>query len=177
MFTALGMPSPTMNFQFANLPSAQIRSRILHEFDHALGIVHEHSRTSSSIHIDLEKPREHCRGIGHDIMWYLGEYEVNGDSSITDLFPHDPESIMHYDIAAQVTRNSTAMHAPSRLSRKDKASIAYLYPKPCGGTIKLLKDRETEEQGTSPQRFSGCQGLRTVQQPVSRVVVGTSSFS
>jgi hypothetical protein len=121
----LGSSTPTnMNFGWLNVPT------ILHEFGHALGLIHEHQNS-----------------IGHSIEWnkkavYAWASVTQGwDRAKTDIniinkyslnmingSEYDKESIMLYYFPAKLTENHKGTDQNSRLSSTDVKTLAQYYP-------------------------------------------------
>ncbi|OAE14050.1 peptidase M12A astacin [Pseudomonas simiae] len=120
---------PTMHLE-RNDDSTVFRASALHEFGHALGLLHEHQNPE------------------HDINW---DEDAVYDAYASDLFPeelvysqilelpagghllvtaYDSESIMHYEYPDYVTRDGKGVGANKRVSEGDKAIARKLYGSP-----------------------------------------------
>lgn len=112
----------------------EIRRLILHEFGHALGLVHEHSSPKAgSFFKDPELVYDYYqRTQGWDRTMVdqnvLMVYDRNQISNSTEF---DPDSIMLYQFPPEITTRPTKINY--ELSSLDKAIIGQLYPK-LGGT-------------------------------------------
>jgi len=104
---------------------------VIHEFGHALGLVHEHQNPKVSI--KWNKPV-----VYQYYMQQLGWTKADVD---TNLFAHyseqetqfpvyDPKSIMHYAVPPQFTLDGKEVGWNRVLSDIDKKYIAKVYPKP-----------------------------------------------
>jgi serralysin len=124
---------PTMNFGWLNSGSAdeEVRRVVLHEFGHALGLIHEHQNpygtpipwNRDAVIRDLSGPPNNWSldTIQHNMFEPYDKNETNG----TDL---DPVSIMMYPIPASWTTNSFSVGLNSDLSPGDKTFIHAQYP-------------------------------------------------
>ncbi|PWB26845.1 hypothetical protein DCO46_05155 [Flavobacterium sp. HTF] len=133
----LGMESAYGTGNFQNEPSmrlgplesnneSSIRRTVLHEFGHALGLIHETKNPSANIQWDLPKVYKYYS------QWTkeeVDEYVINKGES-TNYSEYDPLSIMHYYIPASITTNGVGVNEMNVLSDIDKKSINKWYPFP-----------------------------------------------
>lgn len=143
---AKNIPSlyPTMNLGSLRTPlrEAEHRRVVLHEFGHALGLVHEHQ--NPKIRYTDEDGIEH-EGIPWDKKavydyykraygWDKTKVDDNVfkryDANILRATEFDPKSIMIYAIQGEFTGGRFEVDWNNDLSEQDKAFIAELYPKP-----------------------------------------------
>ena len=89
----------------ANSPEEELRSVVLHEFGHALGLIHEHQNPVGGIIFNREAVIRDLSGPPND--WSVSEIEFNvltpaspDDVAATAM---DPNSIMMYPIPASWT--------------------------------------------------------------------------
>ena len=111
--TALNSPKPnTMNFSwpYMNLTEAQIRGEVLHEFGHALGLIHEHQSPTALSEIVWNKPQIITDLTSPKWGWTMQDVETNvfryrspSDVDFTKEF--DSKSIMIYPIPVKWTLN------------------------------------------------------------------------
>ncbi|HEX7845746.1 MAG TPA: M12 family metallopeptidase [Chitinophagaceae bacterium] len=130
---ALQVPQsqPTMNFGWFNnsTPAMEIQRTALHEFGHAIGLLHEHQNPVSPIKWNYQKAYAYY-------MQVLGWNKATVDNNIFDRYSitqsnndFDAQSIMIYPIPAELTMDGFSVGWNTSLSQKDKALIAQLYPK------------------------------------------------
>jgi serralysin len=106
----------------------QLKSVILHEFGHTLGLLHEHMNPMSNI--QWNKPVVYAFYLQYD-GWdkEMVDRQVFDRYSVTMTNKsYDPKSIMHYPIPATFTTNGYAVGENYDLSENDKKLIAELYP-------------------------------------------------
>lgn len=123
----------TMNFGWFNdsTPDDEFRRTVLHEFGHALGLVHEHQSPASGIQWDREKAYEFYwkdQGWDHNMvdLNVFRRYEV----TTTNYSQYDSYSIMHYDVPASITLDGKGTQVNWELSETDKEYIRRWYPFP-----------------------------------------------
>jgi hypothetical protein len=103
---------------------------ILHEFGHALGMLHEHQSPANGIPWDETKVYDYYRT---HYNWDREAVDSNVlrryDGTNTNASEFDPDSIMMYEVPGAVTKNGTTIRGQNcKLSEKDKWYIAKLYP-------------------------------------------------
>lgn len=101
---------------------------ILHEFGHALGLVHEHAREDANMEWNEEEVRKAFPG--KDDTWLrvnvydeFKRHETNHSRIV------DPYSIMCYPIEPRFTKSGRVFFRSSKLSDTDKQHIGHIYPK------------------------------------------------
>ena len=132
---ALAQPQNRHTMHFGWLtpatPDEEYSRTVIHEFGHALGLVHEHQ--SPAVTIKWNKPVVY--------QYYMQQLGWTKQDVDTNLFAHfnvaqsqfptyDDESIMHYAVPAEFTLDHKAVGWNRVLSSGDKEYIAKVYPKP-----------------------------------------------
>jgi len=123
---------PTMNFGWLrpDTSDAELQRVVLHEFGHALGLIHEHQNPAGGIHWDREKVIEELSGPPNN--WDLNTIEHNmfapAAVNETNFTQMDPLSIMMYPIPARWTTDGFSAGLNADLSAKDKEFIHNQYP-------------------------------------------------
>ncbi|MET0391525.1 MAG: M12 family metallopeptidase, partial [Chitinophagaceae bacterium] len=126
----IGQNQETMNYEGFNdyTPEVVLRRTILHEFGHALGLLHEHKSPLSRI--EWNKPKVYAYYLQTQ-AWspqMVDEQVLNRYSIEMSNKEYDPSSIMHYPIDASLTLNVYSVSWNSDLSIGDKSLIAEMYP-------------------------------------------------
>lgn len=122
---------PTMNFGWLSPQSTddQVRRVVLHEFGHALGLVHEHQNPGGKILwnrknviSDLSSPPNNW---SKEVIEFnmFNAYEED-DTTFTRM---DPKSIMMYPIPARWTENGFSTELNADLSPLDRQFIREMY--------------------------------------------------
>src|SRR5215467_11516190 len=139
--------NPSMNLQFYGVdapmlangqpaPEAPMRATILHEFGHALGLLHEHQ--SPNANCDAEIDWNAAYMIGTEIGWDKAQVDnnfrqltMNASLNATQV---DRKSIMHYSLPPTLFKRgkqSPCFVAENlEVSEQDRTFIASIYPKP-----------------------------------------------
>jgi hypothetical protein len=144
----------TMNLAMtpSTITSDYNMSVILHEFGHAMGMVHEHSSPGSTLDFNPdiqvlinyysgkfnERPEETAQLVQDNVL------KRYNNTTITKFSTFDPASIMIYTIpAAVLANNHPGVQANLRLSETDKRFAREVYGPPRNGTT-------TTTPGTQP---------------------------
>lgn len=126
----LSQSEQTMNYEGFNdyTDESELKRTILHEFGHALGLLHEHKSPLS--HIQWNKPRVYAY-----YMQTQGWSSQKVDEQILNRYSvtmsnkeYDPRSIMHYPIYSEHTLDGYSVGWNTDLSAGDKKLIAEMYP-------------------------------------------------
>lgn len=124
---------PTMNYGWLKPGSDEEEySRVvLHEFGHALGMIHEH--TSPAHGIKWNKAAVYASLGGPPNNWDKATIDFNMferySTFQTQFTAFDPKSIMLYSFPREWTLDGMAFETNSALSENDKAFIKARYPK------------------------------------------------
>jgi hypothetical protein len=122
---------PTMNYGWidADSPDAELRRVVLHEFGHALGLIHEHQNPQGGIDwnepaviADLSKPPNSWTEaqIRHNVLDHYAPDAVDATNV-------DPLSIMMYPIPASWTNDGFSAALNGELSQTDIEFIGNAY--------------------------------------------------
>ncbi|MBL7781122.1 MAG: hypothetical protein JNM22_07885 [Saprospiraceae bacterium] len=126
---------PTINFGWFNkrMPEAEYRATILHEFGHALGLLHEHQHPLGGIPWDKPKLYNfYLRTQGWDQSMVDQQVLKHYNTNKTQYSQYDPYSIMHYPIPNSLTMGDFEVGMNMDLSATDKAFINKVYPRKNG---------------------------------------------
>ncbi|WP_167398297.1 M12 family metallopeptidase [Flavobacterium crocinum] len=113
---------------------ASVRRTILHEFGHALGLIHENSSPVSTIKWDLPKVYKYYSDLNGWSKDEVDQYVIKSPES-TNYSEYDSLSIMHYYVPASLTTNGVGVNEMSDLSMTDIVSINNWYPFPIRSVI------------------------------------------
>ena len=123
--------SKTMNFGWFTdrTPDYEIRRTTLHEFGHALGLIHEHQNPLQNIQWNVEKVYTYY---AQTQGWSRQDVDQNlfrkYSSTQTQFCRYDPLSIMHYSVPKQLTLDGFEVRWNYQLSVEDKGFIGRMYP-------------------------------------------------
>jgi hypothetical protein len=143
--TASRAQNPSMNLQFFGVdtpmlkngrpaPEGPIRATILHEFGHALGLLHEHQ--SPNANCDAEIDWDAAYKIGAGIGWDKAQVDRNfrqmTNTASLNATAVDRKSIMHYSLPPTLFKHGkeSACYVTENLelSQQDRTFIASIYP-------------------------------------------------
>ncbi|MFM9908987.1 MAG: M12 family metallopeptidase [Chitinophagaceae bacterium] len=121
----------TMNFDTTDFATYDAMHRtVIHEFGHAIGLLHEHYSPLAGIPWNKEVVyQELAKSQGWDKMTVDVNLFQEYSLTYTHGTSYDKTSIMHYPVLARWTTNGYAVPWNNQLSAGDKAMIAALYPK------------------------------------------------
>ncbi len=121
----------TMNFGWLTdrTPDYEFRRTILHEFGHALGLLHEHQNPSGGIPWDEAAVYNHYRQTqGWDAQTTYANVIQKASRNATQFSAYDPRSIMHYPVSASLTNGQYQVGMNQALSVTDGVYIREVYP-------------------------------------------------
>lgn len=124
----------TMNYGWfnANTTDHEYSRTVLHEFGHALGLVHEHQSPPANIPWDKEKVYEYYAKEENG-GWSREKVDNNifrkYSKSETNFTNFDRDSIMLYPIHEELTIGDYEVGWNTKLSNTDKEFISKMYPK------------------------------------------------
>ena len=127
----LGVNEPTMNFGWFDeqTPEFEFQRTILHEFGHALGLLHEHQNPSGGIPWDRAAVYDHYRRTqGWDKKTTYQNVIQKASRNETQFSTYDPKSIMHYPVSPQLTNGRYQIGMNAKLSPTDISFINNIYP-------------------------------------------------
>lgn len=120
-----------------NLP--EIRRVVIHEFGHALGLLHEQSYPDA---VNWKRTDSIYQYYWQTQGWTKQQVDFNvfevGSQFYTNGTRYDPKSIMHYAINPWETTDGYTVKNNFELSAGDKTLIAALYPKPNTAGAKVV---------------------------------------
>jgi hypothetical protein len=137
---------PTMNFGWLDVAT------IIHEFCHALGMIHEHQNPfGKGIDWNLKKVFAWANSTqGWDMYTTCQNITKRYNMDLVNGSEYDPESIMLYSYPAQLTNDKVATYRNIVLSESDKKWLSSIYP-PKEGTPRTFPSRE-QQQAASDQK-------------------------
>ncbi len=123
---------PSMNFGWLTLNSTdeEVRRVVLHEFGHALGLIHEHQNPNNNpIQWNYAAVYQYYKLKQN---WDEAKVQKNIFSKYTNdqlnSSDFDSKSIMLYEIQKELTADGYTVKGNSELSPTDKAIVRQLYP-------------------------------------------------
>ena len=128
----IDVDQPTMNYGWLtpDSPDDELRRVVLHEFGHALGLIHEHQNPNRPIQWNRDAVIADLSGPPNN--WGPETIENNifarYDPATLESTPTDPESIMMYPIPASWTTDGFSVGLNGELSSTDRDFIKKAYP-------------------------------------------------
>ncbi|MGJ7032083.1 M12 family metallopeptidase [Niabella hirudinis] len=122
----------TMNFGWFNnsTPDDEFSRVAIHEFGHALGMIHEHQHPLADIPWDKPRVYEYYKQTQN---WSTQQVDVNifqkYSTTETNYSAYDQASIMHYPVEEELTIGNFSVGWNTVLSGTDKTFIGTIYPK------------------------------------------------
>ncbi|MET0981911.1 MAG: M12 family metallopeptidase [Telluria sp.] len=129
----IGADEPTMNYGWLtpDSPDDELRRVVLHEFGHALGLIHEHQNPEGGIRWNRDAVIRDLSGPPNN--WDLPTIENNifkkYDKNAVTASDVDGESIMMYPIPKAWTLDGFSADLNSELSPLDKEIVRKSYPR------------------------------------------------
>jgi hypothetical protein len=126
--------SASMNFGWFNswTPDSEFSRTILHEFGHAIGMVHEHQQPYANI--PWNRPAVYQYFGGSPNFWSNQQVDANIFNTFspyeTNSSNYDKYSIMHYFFPNGLTTDGSTFTQNEVLSPTDKSFIGQVYPFP-----------------------------------------------
>jgi len=118
---------PSMNFGWLTdrTPEYEIKRTVLHEFGHALGLLHEHQNPAGGIPWDEAAVYAHYQRTQGTTY---NNVIATANRNLTQYSAPDRASIMHYPVDSRLTNGRYSVGMNNDLSAIDKQYIARLYP-------------------------------------------------
>lgn len=104
----------------------EYRGRVLHEFGHAIGLIHEHQSPTFNVEWRRQTVLAHYANLGRDEEWVM-ENVFRRLTNATLHTPLDPHSIMMYAFPPEFTLNGFSTPWNNELTGFDRALAARLY--------------------------------------------------
>lgn len=125
----VSLDEATMHFGWLSTDERENRRVILHEFGHALGLIHEHQSPSIKINWNKEFVYSYCN---MNYNWSKPQVDRNifeeFEETKTKFSEVDKKSIMAYEIFPNFTLDGTNFPSNYDLSEMDKKYIKKIYP-------------------------------------------------
>jgi serralysin len=124
-------PQPTMNYGWLEdaTPESELRRVVLHEFGHALGMIHEHQNPQQPIQWNRPAVRQDLAGAPNHWDDATIENNMFRKYENVEATAVDTKSIMMYPIPAAWTLDGTSADFNTELSQTDREFVATAYPR------------------------------------------------
>ncbi|MCC6761185.1 MAG: hypothetical protein IT252_08200 [Chitinophagaceae bacterium] len=151
----------TMHFDSVGLTASNSWGRtVVHEFGHAIGMMHEHFSPMSGIQWNMDTLYADYAKVGwgkddvdNQVVYVAKQTYTNGTA-------YDPKSIMHYPVNPRHTKNGYSVGWNMIMSDGDKRMAAILYPRDGVRTNEVPRVNVSEYTTTTIKHDPVNQGLR-----------------
>jgi hypothetical protein len=151
--------------------SNQNGSVIIHEFGHALGMVHEHQNPSGGIDWNVDAVLAYFSKYPNN--WTTDQIEFNVldkySADVLNASQFDPQSVMLYAFPSELTNDGTSTEANAIMSATDIEWMENVYGTPASGDAPVVDE--------SPSTSSTTTTTTTTTTPPTTVVVGGAEVS
>jgi serralysin len=130
-----GIPEPqaTMNYGWLTVDSdeTEVRRVVLHEFGHAIGLIHEHQNPKGGIHWNKAAVYNDLGGPPNNWSHATIDNNMFKFYPLSDVIPTDVDalSIMMYPIPKAWTTDQFSAGLNGELSESDRTLVANVYPR------------------------------------------------
>lgn len=127
----ISIKHPTMQLGWLTDESEdeELNQVVLHEFGHAMGLLHEHQNPSHGINWDVD--RVYSFYMGYPNYWSRVQVDTNVfqkyDQELTQYTAFDPKSIMLYPIPEEFTTDEYSVDWNLEISDVDRQFVKELY--------------------------------------------------
>lgn len=145
--------SPSMNYGWLTprTPVREYRRVVLHEFGHALGMIHEHNNPAAEGVIPWDKPKVYAYYARQG--WSKADVDDNifavYSRDATNFSSFDSTSIMEYAVPDELTIGTYSIGWNTELSELDEDFMRRQYPTNSPGTVELTVGAPPQEADLS----------------------------
>jgi Astacin (Peptidase family M12A) len=119
----------TLQLEFALFrDSIRLKRTVLHQFGHALGLMHEHSPPDAGIQWNKDTMYRHYAKLGWDSEMVDAQIFDLLNHHYSNSFGYDSKSIMRYPIPSWQTNNKFSVGWNNKISEGDKLLAGMIYP-------------------------------------------------